>query len=83
MRKLDILLALALVLVVSCSEDDAPDNFEPRLFVGEAVDITRNEATVTGGVELRGSTLEPELGFVYGTAPGSMAMTAEAATPTR
>lgn len=79
MRKLDILLALALVLVVSCSEDNAPDNFEPRLFVGEAVDITRNEATVTGGVELRGSTLEPELGFVYGTDPGSMAMTAEAA----
>lgn len=60
-------LIISIALTTSCSSDDAPKNIEPELTVGAAADITRNEATLTGHVTLRGTTAMPELWFQYGT----------------
>lgn len=60
-------LIISVALTTSCSNDDAPKNIEPELAVGTAADITRNEATLTGHVTLRGTTAMPELWFLYGT----------------
>jgi len=59
-------LIISVVIAASCGSDDAPDNIEPSLTAGAAVDITRNEATLTGHVTLRGATAMPELRFQYG-----------------
>ena len=53
--------------LLSCSDDNAPDSIEPLLYVNEAADITRTEATLSGGVELQRNTDMPTLHFLYGT----------------
>lgn len=60
-----LLLALA-----ACSEKDKPDNFEPLLHIGEAGEITRTTATVTGRIVVFGHTPFPTLAFIYGTEDG-------------
>ena len=67
--------------LASCSSEDLPDNFEPKLITGEASGITRTEAVLTGEVELQGSTDMPELSFRYGTSD-QMEQTTGTLTPT-
>lgn len=76
--------ALSAVLCVlglaSCSSDK-PDNFEPQLQTLEAIDITRNEATMVGQCHTTGSTETPQLWFCYGDDP-SMSQKTAVLTPT-
>ncbi len=58
---------LWLLCLTACSTDDEPRSFEPRLFIGEATEITRTTATISGSIELEGETPMPELCFHYGT----------------
>ena len=71
--------ALTAVLCVqglaSCSSDK-PDNFEPQLQTLEAIDITRNEATMVGQCHTTGSTEMPQLWFCYGDDPSMSQKTA-------
>lgn len=71
--------ALSAVLCVlglaSCSSDK-PDNFEPQLQTLEAIDITRNEATMVGQCHTTGSTGMPQLWFCYGDDPSMSQKTA-------
>lgn len=71
--------ALTAVLCVqglaSCSSDK-PDNFEPQLQTLEAIDITRNEATMVGQCHTTGSTEMPQLWFCYGEDPSMNQKTA-------
>lgn len=71
--------ALSAVLCVlglaSCSSDK-PDNFEPQLQTLEAIDITRNEATMVGQCHTTGSTETPQLWFCYGDDPSMSQKTA-------
>lgn len=61
--------------LVSCSSDK-PDNFEPQLQTLEAIDITRNEATMVGQCHTTGSTEMPQLWFCYGDDPSMSQKTA-------
>lgn len=65
--------------LVSCSSDK-PDNFEPQLQTLEAIDITRNEATMVGQCHTTGSTEMPQLWFCYGDDP-SMSQKSAVLTP--
>ena len=71
--------ALSAVLCVlglaSCSSDK-PDNFEPQLQTLEAIDITRNEATMVGQCHTTGATETPQLWFCYGDDPSMSQKTA-------
>lgn len=71
--------ALTTVLCVlglaSCSSDK-PDNFEPQLQTLEAINITRNEATMVGQCHTTGSTETPQLWFCYGDNPSMSQKTA-------
>lgn len=62
-----IICIFSLMWLLSCSDDNAPDSIEPLLYVNEAADITRTEATLSGGVELQRNTDMPTLHFLYGT----------------
>ena len=61
--------------LASCSSDK-PDNFEPQLQTLEAIDITRNEATMVGQCHTTGSTEMPQLWFCYGDDPSMSKKTA-------
>lgn len=61
--------------LASCSSDK-PDNFEPQLQTLEAIDITRNEATMVGQCHTTGSTETPQLWFCYGEDPSMSQKTA-------
>lgn len=61
--------------LASCSSDK-PDNFEPQLQTMEAIDITRNEATMVGQCHTTGSTETPQLWFCYGEDPSMSQKTA-------
>lgn len=61
--------------LASCSSDK-PDNFEPQLQTLEAIDITRNEATMVGQCHTTGSTETPQLWFCYGDDPSMSQKTA-------
>lgn len=78
---LSLLIIIGMAALVSCSSEDLPDNFEPKLITGEASGITRTEAVLTGEVELQGSTDMPELSFRYGTSD-QMEQTTGTLTPT-
>lgn len=78
---LSLLIIIGMAALVSCSSEDLPDNFEPKLITGEASGITRTEAVLTGEVELQGSTDMPELSFRYGTSD-QMEQTTGMLTPT-
>lgn len=78
---LSLLIIIGMAALASCSSEDLPDNFEPKLITGEASGITRTEAVLTGEVELHGSTDMPELSFRYGTSD-KMEQTTGTLTPT-
>ena len=61
--------------LASCSSDK-PDNFEPQLQTLEAIDITRNEATMVGQCHATGSTETPQLWVCYGDDPSMSQKTA-------
>lgn len=65
----------AVLGLASCSSDK-PDNFEPQLQTLEAIDITRNEATMVGQCHTTGSTETPQLWFCYGDDPSMSQKTA-------
>lgn len=71
---------LCVLGLASCSSDK-PDNFEPQLQTLEAIDITRNEATMVGQCHTTGSTEMPQLWFCYGEDP-SMSQKTAVLTPT-
>lgn len=71
---------LCVLGLASCSSDK-PDNFEPQLQTLEAIDITRNEATMVGQCHTTGSTEMPQLWFCYGDDP-SMSQKTAVLTPT-
>lgn len=71
---------LCVLGLASCSSDK-PDNFEPQLQTLEAIDITRNEATMVGQCHTTGSTEMPQLWFCYGDDP-SMNQKTAVLTPT-
>ena len=66
---------LCVLSLASCSSDK-PDNFEPQLQTLEAIDITRNEATMVGQCHTTGSTEMPQLWFCYGEDPSMSQKTA-------
>ena len=65
----------AVLCLASCSSDK-PDNFEPQLQTLEAIDITRNEATMVGQCHTTGATEMPQLWFCYGDDPSMSQKTA-------
>ena len=57
-----VLSAVLCVLGLASCSSDKPDNFEPQLQTLEAIDITRNEATMVGQCHTTGSTECPNCG---------------------
>ena len=75
-----VLTAVLCVLGLASCSSDKPDNFEPQLQTLEAIDITRNEATMVGQCHTTGSTEMPQLWFCYGDDP-SMSQKSAVLTP--
>lgn len=71
-----VLSAVLCVLGLASCSSDKPDNFEPQLQTLEAIDITRNEATMVGQCHTTGSTEMPQLWFCYGDDPSMSQKTA-------
>lgn len=71
-----VLTAVLCVLGLASCSSDKPDNFEPQLQTLEAIDITRNEATMVGQCHTTGSTETPQLWFCYGDDPSMSQKTA-------
>lgn len=74
------LTAVLCVLGLASCSSDKPDYFEPQLQTLEAIDITRNEATMVGQCHTTGSTEMPQLWFCYGDDP-SMSQKSAVLTP--
>lgn len=72
----NVLSAVLCVLGLASCSSDKPDNFEPQLQTLEAIDITRNEATMVGQCHTTGSTETPQLWFCYGDDPSMSQKTA-------
>lgn len=70
------LTAVLCVLGLASCSSDKPNNFEPQLQTLEAIDITRNEATMVGQCHTTGSTETPQLWFCYGEDPSMSQKTA-------
>ena len=70
------LTAVLCVLGLASCSSDKPDNFEPQLQTLEAIDITRNEATMVGQCHTTGATETPQLWFCYGDDPSMSQKTA-------
>lgn len=70
------LTAVLCVLGLASCSSDKPDNFEPQLQTLDAIDITRNEATMVGQCHTTGSTEMPQLWFCYGDDPSMSQKTA-------
>lgn len=71
-----VLSAVLCVLGLTSCSSDKPDNFEPQLQTLEAIDITRNEATMVGQCHTTGATETPQLWFCYGDDPSMSQKTA-------
>lgn len=71
-----VLTTVLCVLGLASCSSDKPDNFEPQLQTLEAIDITRNEATMVGQCHTTGSTEMPQLWFCYGDDPSMSQKTA-------
>lgn len=71
-----VLSAVLCVLGLASCSSDKPNNFEPQLQTLEAIDITRNEATMVGQCHTTGSTETPQLWFCYGDDPSMSQKTA-------
>lgn len=71
-----VLSAVLCVLGLASCSSDKPNNFEPQLQTLEAIDITRNEATMVGQCHTTGSTEMPQLWFCYGDDPSMSQKTA-------
>ena len=57
----------AAIIATACNPDDGPGNLEPRLTATGASAILHTEATLSGRIELQGSTQMPAMSFLYGT----------------
>lgn len=57
----------AAIMATACNPDDGPGSFEPRLTATGASAVLHTEATLSGRIELQGSTQMPALSFLYGT----------------
>lgn len=71
-----VLTAVLCMLGLASCSSEKPDNFEPQLQTLEAIDITRNEATMVGQCHTTGSTETPQLWFCYGDDPSMSQKTA-------
>lgn len=71
-----VLTTVLCVLGLASCSSDKPDNFEPQIQTLEAIDITRNEATMVGQCHTTGSTETPQLWFCYGDDPSMNQKTA-------
>ena len=71
-----VITAVLCVLGLASCSSDKPDNFEPQLQTLEAIDITRNEATMVGQCHTTGATEMPQLWFCYGDDPSMSQKTA-------
>lgn len=71
-----VLTAVLCMLGLASCSSDKPDNFEPQLQTLEAIDITRNEATMVGQCHTTGATEMPQLWFCYGEDPSMSQKTA-------
>lgn len=71
-----VLTAVLCMLGLASCSSDKPDNFEPQLQTLEAIDITRNEATMVGQCHTTGATEMPQLWFCYGDDPSMSQKTA-------
>lgn len=71
-----VLTTVLCVLGLASCSSDKPDNFEPQLQTLEAIDITRNEATMVGQCHTTGATEMPQLWFCYGDDPSMSQKTA-------
>lgn len=71
-----VLTTVLCVLGLASCSSDKPDNFEPQIQTLEAIDITRNEATMVGQCHTTGSTETPQLWFCYGDDPSMSQKTA-------
>lgn len=71
-----VLTAVLCMLGLASCSSDKPDNFEPQLQTLEAIDITRNEATMVGQCHTTGATETPQLWFCYGDDPSMSKKTA-------
>ena len=57
----------AAIIATACNPDDGPGNLEPRFTATGASAILHTEATLSGRIELQGSTQMPAMSFLYGT----------------
>lgn len=64
-----IFLLAALLLTVSCREDEQPTSLPPTLTLGEATDITRTTAQLNGEVVSNGDGSVRWIRFRYGITP--------------
>ena len=68
MKKITHLIIYSLLLVLAgCEKDTEPKNFAPRLTTGEATDIYRKGATLSGSIEKAEGIIVKEYGFLYST----------------
>lgn len=64
--RIKILILSCIVALASCSSDDAPTNVVPQLYIGQATDISRTEATLTGSVDDEQAVSALTIQFRYG-----------------
>ncbi|MDD6507823.1 MAG: hypothetical protein PUF39_10695, partial [Prevotellaceae bacterium] len=82
MRHYVILYIIAIVAMASgCSAYDAPFNPRPSLSVEEALDITRNEATVAGTITDNGGKGLTSLRFEWWANNGGTVLSSPSLTP--
>lgn len=68
MKKITHLIICSLLLVMAaCEKDTEPANFAPKLATGEATNIYRTGATLSGSMEKAGGVVVKEYGILYST----------------
>lgn len=64
---LNILVCCLLFLMMACEKDDKTSAYPPRLFTGEASDIYRKGATLSGSIHYGEGRMVNEYGIFYST----------------
>ena len=68
MKKITHLIICSLLLVMAaCEKDTEPANFAPKLATGEATNIYRTGATLSGSMEKAEGVVVKEYGVLYST----------------
>ena len=68
MKKITHLVICSLLLVMAaCEKDTEPANFAPKLATGEATNIYRTGATLSGSMEKAEGVVVKEYGVLYST----------------